>query len=219
MPVTDENERKLHPWLRVVKNGNGEVNAVRADGSTRVACSASDLDAGVQAAPIYAKLAQQEVATPRWTEVVQPSPVKLSRRPKLSDLRPPDDSYINVFIEFFPEQEGSSGAPTAEIERMRKLIEDAQATTFTYKFRSRSVNRRNFLCATIPVPMLDHLKCDPAIASYIRLIRSLSIVPKSRRSPEEKDDVQGHRQREKTWPRRRGADRHHRRWRIRLFTS
>ena len=86
MPGTDKNERKLHPWLRVVKNCNRTVNAVRADGSTRVACSSSREQ--VPVAPIYAELAQQQTSVPRWTEELQTSTARLSRRLKLPETAP-----------------------------------------------------------------------------------------------------------------------------------
>jgi subtilisin family serine protease len=163
MQATDQNERKLHPWLRVVRNGSRAVNAVRADGSTRVACSASDTQEGIPAPPIYTELARQEAAVPRWTESVEPSSVKLSKRPRFSESLPADDAYINVYIEFFPEQEGKIGATTAEIERVRTLIQDTQSNV-DLRIPSAISGRRNFLCATIPIPMLDKLKCDPAVA-------------------------------------------------------
>ncbi len=162
MPVTDKNERKLHPWLRVVKNGNSAVNAVRADGSTKVACSASDKKEDVPPTPIYAELAKQEGVIPRWTDLVRPSHARLPTRPKLSESSIADDAYINVFIEFFPEQEGKSGTPTAEMERVWRLIEAAQAKADT-RIPCATSMRRNFLCATIPIPVLDELKSDPAI--------------------------------------------------------
>ena len=160
MPGTDKNERKLHPWLRVVKNGNRAVNAVRADGSTRVACSSSTEKEPV--APIYAELAQQQAAVPRWTEELQPTTAKLSRRPKLPETAPADNAYINVFIEFYPEKEGQIGSTAAEIERVRKYIENTQADA-AEQIPSAISGRRNFLCATVPVTMLDQLKSDPAI--------------------------------------------------------
>jgi hypothetical protein len=39
MARTDKQSRKLHPWLRMVQNGTRGVNALRADASTRVACT------------------------------------------------------------------------------------------------------------------------------------------------------------------------------------
>ena len=161
--ITDKNERKLHPWLRVVRNGSRDVNAIRADGSIRVACSAPDDESGVKAPAIYEQLAQQQVTAPHWTETVQAPPGKLPKQQKLSELPPPTDAYINVFIEFFPEKEGSLGAPEAELKRVRQLIEETQAQTDSTISAAVS-GRRNFLCATIPISMLDTLKGDSAIA-------------------------------------------------------
>ena len=163
MPTTDLNERKLHPWLRVVRNGSRTVNAVRADGSTRVACAASDKDDGVPAPPIYAQMANQAVAVPRWTDAVEPSAPRLSKRSTPPEESSANDAYVNVFIEFFPEQEGSIGATTADIERVKSLIEGAQ-TEADVRIPTAISGRRNFLCATVPVPMLDRLKSDPTVA-------------------------------------------------------
>lgn len=163
MIVTDENERKLHPWLRVVRNGCREVNAVRSDGSTRVACAITDEEGGVPAPAIYAQMAKQEAAVPHWTERVDVSSPKLTKRAKLFERAAPDDVFINVFIEFLPEREGELGAPTAEMHRIKKLIEEEHAKVGSTIPIAIS-NRRTFLCATIPVPMLDQLKSDPAVA-------------------------------------------------------
>ncbi len=163
MPFIDNDARKLHPWLRVVKNGDRMVNAVRADGSTRVACSSSEEEEGMQAAPIYTQMAQQEAFVPRWTELVQPSPAKLSKRPKLPDRPAANDSYVNVFIEFFHEQNGTSSSLSAEMDRVREMILAAKSKSAGLIPSATSI-RRNYLCATIPIPMLDELKRDPAIA-------------------------------------------------------
>ena len=40
MSKPDAHARKLHPWLRKVKNGGRVVNATRSDGSTLVASAA-----------------------------------------------------------------------------------------------------------------------------------------------------------------------------------
>lgn len=160
MPGTDKNERKLHPWLRVVKNGNREVNTVRSDGSTRVACSSPTETVAV--APVHAELAQQQIANPRWSAQLQLPAGKLGRRPKLPERPPADNAYINVFIEFYPEQEGRIGSSTAEMERVRKYIENTQAQADEH-IPSAISGRRNFLCATVPVTMLEELKGDPAI--------------------------------------------------------
>ena len=162
MTYTDDNARKLHPWLRVVRNGDQVVNAVRSDGSTRVACTTSVNADGVQAAPIHAQLAQQAVPVPRWTERVQPAPAELPERAKLSARPPANDAYVNVFIEFFPEQQGGAG-PGADMARVTDRIM-GQLAQSRVPIPSAVIPRRNFLCATIPVSMLNELDGDSAIA-------------------------------------------------------
>jgi len=163
MQDTDDNARKLHPWLRVVSNGDRVVNAVRSDGSTRMACAASVKEEGMQPAPICAQLAQQAVPFPRRTETAQPSPTELPERLTLPERPPADDSYVNVFIEFFPEQQGAIAGTAAEMKRVKERIEDAQSKVAT-RIPSKPIARRNFLCATVPVSMLNELSGDPAIA-------------------------------------------------------
>ena len=161
MPRTDDHARKLHPWLRVVKNGDQVVNAVRSDGSARMACAASVETQGLETAPIYAQLAQQEMAVPRWTENVEPPPAKLEKRVKLADAAPATDSYVNVFIEFFPEQQDAGGGQ--DIKRLKKQIQDEQKKS-PDSLATEALARRNFLCATVPVSMLNDLSRDPAVA-------------------------------------------------------
>ncbi|MBA3321071.1 MAG: S8 family peptidase [Pyrinomonadaceae bacterium] len=160
----DKYARKLHPWLRVVKNGDRGVNTVRADSSTRVACSTTPNNKeGLPATPIYAQMAQQAAFAPGWTSLVEQSTAKLSKRPEPSERLPADDSYVNVFIEFYPEQQAALADPAVEMERVRKQILHMQKK-FAPNISSTTSVRRNFLCATIPIPMLEELSRDPAIA-------------------------------------------------------
>lgn len=159
----DVYERKLHPWLRIVKNCDGEVNAVRADGSTRVACSARDSEAGVKAASIHTQMAQQGAATPRWTEAVGGARPRLPKYRKLADGPPSTDSHVNVYIEFYPELQGTPGKPSGEMRRVMELAGGGPDESEGRVSRAASV-RRNFLCTTVPISKLDELKLDPAIA-------------------------------------------------------
>jgi subtilisin family serine protease len=163
IPHPDNNGRKLHPWLRIVRNGDRVVNAVRSDASTRVACTAPLREKGVQAAPVHQLLAQQSSDVPRLSEHVQASSGKLPKRSKLRQRDEAEDAFVNVFIEFFPEPQGSTGGPGKEMERVMKMIEDRQPAS-AGKIPGAAVTRRNFLCATVPIPMLDELDRDPAIA-------------------------------------------------------
>jgi subtilisin family serine protease len=161
MPRADDHARKLHPWLRVVKNGDRVVNAVRSDGSARMACAASVETKGLHTAPIYEQMAQQVMAVPRWTENVEPPPAKLPKREKLADSPLATDSYVNVFIEFFPEQQDAGGG--RDVERLKKQIQGEQKKS-PDSLATEALARRNFLCATVPVSMLNDLSRDPAVA-------------------------------------------------------
>lgn len=170
MAIRDDTSRKLHPWLRVIRNGDAIVNAVRADGSTRMACSVStDADAGgTDVAPAYAE--QAELSTPNTPllEAAAPAPPKrLPKRAKLEEQPPATDAFVNVFIEFAPESRpGSDERIDAAIERVRELI-----ASRSVKMQSTGdvpiglpQTRRNFISATIPVSMLDELDSEPGIA-------------------------------------------------------
>ena len=163
MPPTGDFARKLHPWLRIVKNGGQEVNAVRSDGSARMACAAAVDAAGLETAPIYEQLANQVMSVPRWTASVEPPRAKLGKRLKLPDTKPAADSYINVFIEFFPEQQDGKGGTGNEMARVTELIQNTQKASVN-SLPMEAIARRNFVCATVPVTMLDDLSQDPAIA-------------------------------------------------------
>ena len=161
-PPADEYARKLHPWLRVVTNGDQAVNAVRSDGSARMA-SAVPADAeGQPAAPIYEQLAQQVASVPRWTEQVAPPSGRLPKQVKLSDSEPATDSYVNVLFEFFPEQLDPVRGETA-IQRMERQIQQLPGAP-AGAVATQTLARRNLLCATVPVAALQELSRDPAVA-------------------------------------------------------
>ncbi len=154
-------DRKLHPWLRVVTNGDQTVNAMRADGSSRTACAVPVDVAGQQPAPIYAQLTQEVAYAPRWTAQVERPSGRLPKQVKLAESQPATESYVNVMFEFFPEQleaaDGENGMDRLQ-QQIRQL--DAGAGTVATQMSSR----RNLLCATVPVASLRELSGDPAVA-------------------------------------------------------
>lgn len=161
----DQNDRKLHPWLRIVKNGDGVVNAGRADGSTRVACSAAqEGSGGVQVAAIHEQMARQDAPRPNWTASAPDSVGELPKRLKLGQRPPAHDSHVNVFIEFFPGQQvGETADAAAEMESVKQLIEKSLPGSDESVSGAVST-RRNFICATVPVTMLDELKQARGVA-------------------------------------------------------
>lgn len=157
---TEDSSRKMHPWLRVVRNGGRVVNATRADGSSRVACSEPAETKGLQVAPIYLQMAQQTTAVPRWTECAPRESTRLPKRPKLPESGLADNSYVNVYIEFFPDVRGEEKTLYANMERIKRQIQSAQAEG---KVPAEAVTQGNVLCATVPISMLDSLCDDPAV--------------------------------------------------------
>jgi subtilisin family serine protease len=170
--------RKLHPWLRVVQDGDGVVNAVRSDGSARVACSAPI--AQVSAAPLQTELTQAAAAMPRATERIERPTGRLPKQHPLVAGPPADSSMVNVFIEFYPQNQGNSSAVAAEMARVQSSISAVEKSIDVAAeaeevagapsrlagpgLFSESVTRRNLMCATVPVSMLSTLCDDPAIA-------------------------------------------------------
>jgi subtilisin family serine protease len=159
----DRHVRKLHPWLRVVKNGDQIVNAVRSDASSRVACSSPVGEPGFEAAPVFADVVQVAMALPRWTEAVQTAPTKLPKRVSLEDRPRANDSYVNIFIEFYPDRDGTHGAVEEQMRQVEEQILSQQPKS-AESLRTEAKARGNMLCATVPITMLAELTKNPAIA-------------------------------------------------------
>jgi subtilisin family serine protease len=117
----------------------------------------------METSSMYEQLAQQVMAVPRWTALVEPPPSKLPKRAKLSEGSPAKDSYVNVFIEFFTERQDRGGGAGADMERVRQQIQRSQSKS-PVSLSTEAIARRNFLCATVPVAMLADLSHDPSIA-------------------------------------------------------
>ena len=166
--LTDETSRKLHPWLRVVENGDATVNTTRADGSLRVA-SLQPVGPASKPAPIYARLNELVAPAIGWTADVR-TEGRLGRRPKIEAQPVASDSFVNVFIEFFPEPDGGDNTAMRRIQdRLIQLQADAGPDV-----ASVATTRRNFLCATVPVAELPALAEDPAVA-YVHPAQPLTL--------------------------------------------
>jgi subtilisin family serine protease len=166
MPVKQEGSRKLHPRLRTLRNGDRIVNALRSVGSTTVACSAPIEREEAPAAAMYEEIAQQSIENLR--AAVRPMRVAKRRkgyRPKIERQPAADDSFVNVFIEFYPERAGvSPGEQQAAVAEVTRSI-----ATWTYEASRGTIDgavlpRRNLVCATVPISKLDLISESPAVA-------------------------------------------------------
>lgn len=163
-------DRKLHPRLRVVKNGGGAVNEMRSDLTLTVACTApayaGDAEAadGLEAAPVRPGL-EMSVVTQALAAQSPAAAEPLPERPKRHEVRPAGDAYVNVFIEVFPEQ-AQTEEPGTETD-VPALVEELQrriAEVDHAQIRAAVVQRRNFISATVPVTALEELSARREIA-------------------------------------------------------
>jgi len=167
MPDEDMGTRKLHPRLRTVRNGDRGVNAQRSLGSATVA---SMVAPGKEEAPVtalYDEIAQESItnlqAAVRPMRAAPKAPK--GARPKLAQQPKADDSFVNVFIEFYPERAGVS----PEEQRKSVAAVTESVAMWTYETGRGSVDggvlpRRNIVSATVPISKLDELSNNPAVA-------------------------------------------------------
>lgn len=162
MEKCDTDARKLHPRLRMLKNGDRAVNAVRSDGSTTVACTAPVDDKATLSAPAYTR-AMLPMAQSQAVAHIRRSG-KLGLRPKLAGSPPADDVYVNVFIEFIASRIDGTETQEAAMKRLEGEIKKRLGSVDRTRIREAIVTRRNVMSATVPVSMLEDLQLDPAIA-------------------------------------------------------
>lgn len=170
MPTPTEGDaraRKLHPRLRTINNGDRGVNARRSVGSATVACTAPVEEEEAPVCALYDQVAQQSItnlkAAVRPTRALPRRPRRA--RPKMTEGSKADDSFVNVFVEFYPERAGVT--PEEQRKRVGEVV--ASIAEWTYEAGRGSVDsgvlpRRNILCATVPISRLDALASHDAVA-------------------------------------------------------
>ena len=164
MAATPET-RRLHPRLRVFRNGGRTVNAMRSDAATTMACGlpALDKERGVPPAPALAASAPD---VEKLRGVVPSREVrKLAKRPKIEEQPKADESFVNVFVELYGER---SDVPRKEQSAARasldRLLDAGVAAAKQASLAGAKVPRRTFISATVPVSLLDELEQHPAVS-------------------------------------------------------
>jgi len=157
--------RRLHPRLRVFKNGDRFVNAVRSDAATTMTCALPALtkEGGVAPAPALVSSAPDLSALRGIVET--PTKRKLSKRPKIEDQPKADDSFVNVLVELFSER---SDIPQEEQAAARdtldRLLDRAVGAAKYASLPGAKVPRRTFISATVPVSLLGEIGQHPAVS-------------------------------------------------------
>ena len=156
--------RRLHPRLRVFKNGDRFVNAVRSDATTTMACAlpAFDTARGVPPAPALAASAPDVGAL---RNVIEAPKRKLGRRPKFDEQPRADMSFVNVLVELLFGS-GSDVPPDVQSKERKHLdaiLDRAVASAKRASLAAAKLPRRTFISATVPVSMLEDLQEHPAV--------------------------------------------------------
>ena len=162
--ATDTGERKLHPKLRMLRNGSDQVNFERAATSQVVAST----------------LPEPELAA----SLLEKPPRRRPRKPpKLDEAGQPRHAFVDVFIELRRGQVGESAkvgaeraaALASELRSLAEATEDAIPRAVLVQ--------RNFVAATIPLDRLDALKRDERVA-FVHPAEPLTLpAPRPSRAP------------------------------------
>ncbi|MBM3784294.1 MAG: peptidase S8 and S53 subtilisin kexin sedolisin [Acidobacteria bacterium] len=154
-PKSDKFIRALSPRLRMIANGDDDVNAYRAEISSLVASVNSPppaLTGGGMA--LAAAQTSNELA-----EVAAPARVQWKKQKRLTQSPPADHAFVNVFLEFL--RENVIQDPTCMAEA-RAAIERLQSKAGPRG--AAIVESQNFLSATVPVSYLSELTKNPNLA-------------------------------------------------------
>jgi subtilisin family serine protease len=154
-------QQKLHPKLRMIQNGDDEVNAQRAAQSPNVVSTLSKATLVVPAPP--------DVTSAMTTMAIRAAkplaPAKPSARKKLKG-REAKHAYVGVFVEVHRDRQ--VGGPAVTAQDVENLKADIRKTTASAPGASKVdtclLAKRNFIAATVPVTALQDLAKDDRVA-------------------------------------------------------
>ena len=181
MKKIDEQSHKLHPRLRVIRNGDQNVNAILATLSQTVA---SAVPFQPEERPVAEMLQQSLGETRNYASQAEQRPTRrLAKRAKLKDQPASTGAYVNVFLELHRElpnwsREDLDRGVAALRSRVQAAVVNASKLS-----AGAPLHRRNFMSATVPVALLDELARDPVVA-FVHQAESLKLsVPLAQPAP------------------------------------
>src|SRR5688572_27167421 len=163
----DRHSRRIHPRLRMLRNGAAPVNEQRADVSTTVASIRPPrVKRDGQPAPGFRLDLAQERATS-----LDPGPVefvagRLPPREPIEETDPPNESFVNVFVQYAPGTEHRDERWLGAAQGALELAGSALPGTV--------VPRGDLVSATVPIAMLRELEENPLI-SFIHAAEPLKL--------------------------------------------
>lgn len=171
MKIASKTAYRLHPKLRVFRNGSASVNYSRSKNSTLVAHKTLDgLKAGVTTNADEIDFSAAQVSTHTLSLDMSVgnqslSKGRLKKREKQSEMEVADDAFVNVFINIASNRMKDQGESVEETANKlatycREKLEEAQ-----YKeMQGAVIRRQNIVAATIPISYLDELENNSDVA-------------------------------------------------------
>jgi subtilisin family serine protease len=155
-------EQKLHPKLRMIRNGDDAVNAVRAECSPLVASTLGSeaLVPATELMPMLAAGFRAPGSEAAFAAAAEPAP----REPLAG--REARHAYVGVFIEVHRDRQvGGASATAAEVDALKSDVAAMFARAPGAQELDRCMlSKRNFIAATIPVAELAALAADERVA-------------------------------------------------------
>lgn len=177
--MAGNDERRLHPKLRVIKNRSDRVNATGALLSSTLTSTLSVPDAELPEPARAALQACERFASGRAIDDGLPFVRKPPRRPKLEAAGHADHAFVNVLIETLHTDPGSPSIVESVAARIRRL---AMPESDSLGSQGAVFVRRNFVSAVVPVNQLSEIASLPGVA-FVHSSDSLSFeLPRAARS-------------------------------------
>lgn len=168
--MTSNDERKLHPRLRLLKNRSDPVNATGALFSARIA-SGMVLDASSLGTDAMRTLqACESFACGESAGDTVPVRARPPRRPKLTETGLASEAYVNVFVETVNAEPGTPNAADAVAGAIEEIVRHA---VLPAEVSRQVLPRRNFISATVPVESLPAISAIPGV-TFVHSAESLS---------------------------------------------
>lgn len=182
MPKISNNARRLHPKLRVLRNGSATVNALRSEISSLVVSTAPVPDAADRKDIDLSRL-QRDIFQTREGLAPLVEAVGKKKRPGLKGQPAASDAWVNVIVEL---SRDTSPAGLAEVSEVRALIKKNQPPRGkgqpVRRVAKRPAPKTSFASGCIPISLLSDLESHPGV-SFIHPFEPLKLeVPTSEQS-------------------------------------
>lgn len=162
--MPDMTRKKLHPKLRMIENGSNPVNYRRAELCGSVISTFRDKGAVRPAERVMAKLSKPDILFAPGNEAALSTAARRSKPKKLKTAGRASKAFVNVFIEVQRPASGAADGRTGAESLRRELQKTLDAHPDAAAIGGRVLLKRNFIAATVPVPVLDKLRVDPRVA-------------------------------------------------------